>query len=210
MFIVDRRFCQPARLLVIFAALAVLPLGAEPPEAPAEKAEAPHPAPVVAAENRESAAASGASTPASAPRLSADEAASRARLLHSALHGALQVMHRDFFRRGDSKIIPSGALVDVFKSIEQEWGVALRWLAPDETIMNDEHAPRDEFERRALKALAGREKELVAEEKDVLRYAGAVVLQNDCLKCHIPNRKSLEDRFSALSITIPLAPPAAR
>ena len=36
------------------------------------------------------------------------------------------------------------------------------------------------------------------------QYAGKVVLGNSCLKCHVPDRTSLEDRKAALVITMPL------
>ncbi len=183
--------------------LASLASSAEP-EPPSVKEISPSPA-------GEKEKASSPSPTALAP-IGKDEAIARGRLLHLALHGALQVMHRDFFRRGESKTIPSESLVDVFKEMENDFSVALRWLAPDETIMNEDHAPQDDFDRRALKALAAGEKEFVSEEKGMLRFAGPVVLHNDCLKCHVPNRKSLENRFSALSISIPVikSPSAVR
>jgi len=133
------------------------------------------------------------------------EARVRARLLHAALDGALRVMHRDFFRKGgDSKIIPSQSLEDVFRGMEKTHGVTLRWLAAEETVMNEVHRAADAFQKRALKALAGGEKEISSVESGVLRYAGVIVLQNQCLKCHVPQRTSLEDRFSALEISMPV------
>jgi Protein of unknown function (DUF3365) len=133
-----------------------------------------------------------------------EEATARARLLHAAFDGVLRVMHRDFFRKGESKAIPSESLKDVFKTMAEENGVALRWLASEETIMNVDNKAQDEFDEKALKAVKSGGKEFSAVEKDTLRYAGVIVLQNQCLKCHVPERKTLEDRFAALEISMPV------
>ena len=135
-----------------------------------------------------------------------EEATARARLLHGAIDGALRVMHRDFFRKGDNKAIPSESLQDVFKTLAEEQGVTLRWLASEETIMNVDHKARDEFQKKALTAMAAGEREYRSVEKDTLRFAGTIVLQNQCLKCHVPDRKSLEDRYAALEIVVPVKP----
>lgn len=138
------------------------------------------------------------------------EAKVRAQLLHAAISGSLQVMHRDFFRKGASKAIPSESLNDVFKTIAGEQGVTMRWLATDETVMNRDNLSKDEFGKQAMKSITEGEKEVVAVENGTLRFAGAITLQNECLKCHVPDRKSLEDRFAALEISMPVAakPPA--
>ena len=134
------------------------------------------------------------------------EAKARAQLLHAAFDGALRIMHRDFFRKGDSKAIPSESLKDVFKTMAEEQGVSIRWLASEETVMNVNNKPEDEFQKRALKAITGGEKEVTAVEKDRFRYAGVIVLQNQCLKCHVPDRTNLNDRFAALEITMQVKP----
>ena len=135
-----------------------------------------------------------------------EEATERARLLHAAFNGTLRIMHRDFFRKGDSKAIPSESLRDVFKTMAEENGVSIRWLASEETIMNVDNKARDAFDAEALKAVMSGGKEYSAVEKDTLRYAGVIVLQNQCLKCHVADRKSLEDRFAALEISLPVRP----
>ena len=66
--------------------------------------------------------------------------------------------------------------------------------------------PEDDFQKRALRAITGGEKEVSAVEKDMFRYAGVIVLQNQCLKCHVPERTSLNDRFAALEITMQVKP----
>ena len=140
----------------------------------------------------------------------AEEATERARLLHAAFSGTLRIMHRDFFRKGDVRAIPSESLKDVFKTLGEENGVAIRWLASEETMMNVDNKARDEFDEKALKAVMSGSKEYSAVEKDTLRYAGVIVLQNQCLKCHVADRKSLEDRYAALEISIPVKPAAAK
>lgn len=121
----------------------------------------------------------------------------------------MEVMHRDFFRKNESRAIPSASLEDVFRNMEQEWGITLRWLAADATVLNAEHTPRDEFQKAALLKITKGEKEVMAVENGTLRFAGSIVLRNECLKCHVRNRQSLEDRFAALEIRMAIqgAPP---
>lgn len=135
------------------------------------------------------------------------EARARAQLLHAAIHGSLRIMHRDFFHQGDSKAIPSESLKDVFKAMEEEWHVTIRWLASDETVMNVDNKAKDDFQRKALVAVKSGEKEMTAVENGTFRFAGVIPLQNQCLKCHSPDRTSLEDRFAALEISMRVRPP---
>jgi len=132
------------------------------------------------------------------------EARGRARLLHEVLHGALQVMHRDFFDEDERDVIPSASLEDVFEVLEEQHAVELRWLGVNARVMDSDHKPRDEFEEAAVRALAKGEHEFEAVEDGRLRYAGAIELHNQCLKCHVPNRTSLEDRAAGLLIYLPL------
>jgi Protein of unknown function (DUF3365) len=132
------------------------------------------------------------------------EAKVRAQLLHATIQGTLSVMHRDFFRKGDNRAIPSESLTDVFKTLADDWQVRVRWLASDETIMNVDNKASDDFQKRAMAAITGGAKEVAEVEKGVLRFAGSIPLQNQCLKCHAPDRKSLEDRFAALEISLPV------
>lgn len=146
------------------------------------------------------------------PLPSPAEARVRAQLVHASIDGALRVMHRDFFRKGESKAIPSDSLRDVFKNLSADWGLSVRWLASDDTVQNKENRAVDGFGERALKAITGGEKEFSEVEGGQLRFAGVIVLQNQCLKCHVPNRKSLEERFAALEVSMPVqaAPAAAK
>lgn len=134
------------------------------------------------------------------------EALGRARWLHEAIHGSLQVMHRDFFGDGDEDIglsLPSQSLEDVFKEMSRSWSVEIRWLGVNATH-NDDHLPINRFEEEAVEAFLEGKTEYSKTQDNQLRYAGAITLHNQCLKCHVPNRASMENRLAALSITMPL------
>lgn len=131
------------------------------------------------------------------------EARLRSQLLHEVVHGALQVMHRDFFKEEERSKIPSESLEDVFEEMEKTWRVKIRWLAVDAKAMNVDHRPEDAFERKAVAAITAGEEFVEAEEGDLFRYAGVIPLGNRCLKCHVPDRTSLEERKAAVVITMP-------
>jgi len=137
-----------------------------------------------------------------------DEARGRAKWLHEVIHGSLQVMHRDFFGDGDEDgglSLPSQSLDDVFREMERSWQVEIRWLGVNAGKGKD-HEPRDPFEEAAARALAKGAPEHEAVEGDRYRFVGAIRLQNQCLKCHVPYRKSLEDRVAGLAISFPMRP----
>jgi hypothetical protein len=130
------------------------------------------------------------------------EARGRAKLLHETLHGALQVMHRDFFREDEKMPIPSQSLEDVFKEVERTQQVKLRWLAVNTDAMNVDHKPKSDFEKQAVKALASGEEFYESTQGDY-QYAGKIRLSASCLGCHLPSRGSNKDRAAALVISIP-------
>lgn len=133
------------------------------------------------------------------------EAAGRARWLHETIHGSLQVMHRDFFGDGEdnSLSIPSQSLEDVFKEMARSWSVDIRWLGGNAT-QDEEHEPQDDFEKEAVKALISGKEEYTRVEGDKFRYVGAITLHNQCLKCHVPFRASMENRVAGIAITMPI------
>jgi hypothetical protein len=131
------------------------------------------------------------------------EARKRARLLHETLHGALQVMHRDFFRDDEGSAIPSRSLEDVFTGLVDRFDVELRWLAVNADAMSIDHSPQTDFERKAVKALAAGKQEFETSEGNLYRYAGSIRLSSQCLKCHAPRRTSTEDRAAGLVISMP-------
>lgn len=133
------------------------------------------------------------------------QARARARILHETIHGALQVMHRDLFREDEKLTIPSQSLEDVFKELHRSHDVEARWLAVNTEAMNVDHRAQTDFEKDAVKALATGETEFESTDDRIYRYAGAIRLSSQCLKCHLPNRTSTEDRAAGLVISIPLS-----
>lgn len=138
-----------------------------------------------------------------APPATVEEARARARLLLEAFHGALQVMHRDFFDEDAvEQSLPSQSLDDVFSEMERSHSVKVRWLGVNAN-KGKNHLPINRFEEAAVEALLAGKGEHESVEGRRYRFAGAIRLQNECLKCHVPNRTTLEDRLAALSITMP-------
>jgi hypothetical protein len=138
------------------------------------------------------------------------EARLRARLLHETIHGSLQVMHRDFFKEGEHLPIPSESLEDVFSELWKTWKVEVKWIAVTAQAMNVDHRARTDFEKQAVKTISEGREMAEAMEGATYRYAGAITLGNRCLKCHVPDRSSLEDRKAALVISMPLKLEPAR
>lgn len=139
------------------------------------------------------------------PPITVEEARGRAQLLHETIHGALQVMHRDFFREDENLTIPSRSLDDVFRELARGHAVQARWLAVNTEAMNVDHKPRTEFETNAIEALASGKDSFEASDERIYRRAGAIRLSSQCLKCHAPSRTDTKDRAAALVISMPLA-----
>ena len=93
---------------------------------------------------------------------------------------------------------------EVFADVERQQGIQLRWLAVEGQAMNTDHKPRDEFEHAAVKALAAGKPSYEHIENGEYRRVGPITLSNQCLKCHVPDRKSTEDRTAGLIIAIPV------
>ncbi|MBP6785563.1 MAG: hypothetical protein KA152_17345 [Verrucomicrobiales bacterium] len=132
-----------------------------------------------------------------------EEARGRARWLHEGFRGALLVMHRDFFEENDPGALPSQSLDDVFDEMARSWSVEINWLGINATKGVD-HYPNDRFEEAAAAALESGKTEYEVVENGQYRYVGVIPMQNQCLKCHVRNRTSLEDRLAGLSISFPL------
>ena len=134
-----------------------------------------------------------------------EEAKIRAQILHDTIHATLQLVHRDFFDPSQMDIIPSSTFEEVFEEIEKKWAIEIRWLGVEGKTMSVDHKPRDKFEAKAVEALAKGGKEFTSMEGRVFRRAAPIVLHNACLKCHVPNRTSLEDRVAGLVISMEVA-----
>lgn len=132
------------------------------------------------------------------------EARVRARILHETVHGALQVIHRDFFEEEESRVIPSHSLEDVFKELERSQGIKVRWLAVNARAMNVDNEPRTEFEKQAVKVLSAGKDEFEQVTDKEYQFTGSIRLASQCLKCHLPMRKSNEARVAGLVISMPL------
>lgn len=144
--------------------------------------------------------------PVSAPLPSAKEARQQADVLHEAVHAALQVVHHEYYREDEGLTIPAATLKKVFQELESRKKIKLHWLAVDAKAMNSDHLPQDEFERDAVTALAAGNEAHEIVDGGVYRHAGPITLTSECLKCHLPNRKSNQNRLAGLVIEIPLAP----
>jgi hypothetical protein len=135
---------------------------------------------------------------------SVTEARARARLLHETIRGTLQVVHRDLFDEDETHAIPSASLEDVFDELAHSYQVKLKWLNVETDPINVDHLPSDDFERAAVKALKAGKPRHEAVEHDRYRFAGSIRLASQCLKCHVKQRASTEDRTAGLLISMPL------
>ncbi len=132
------------------------------------------------------------------------EARGRAKLLHATIHGALQVVHRDFFREGEKQPIPSQSLEVVFKELARTENVQVGWLAINTEAMNVDHKAKSDFEKQAVKVLRSGKTYFESITTDSYQYVGAIRLSAQCVKCHVPSRSSNKDRTAGLKITMPL------
>ena len=94
---------------------------------------------------------------------------------------------------------------DVFKALKTEQHVRLRWLAVDGLAMNTDHLPQDSFETEAVKSLKSGKPFHEQSENGLYRRAAPITLSSHCLKCHMPDRKSTNDRTAGLIIAIPVS-----
>lgn len=133
------------------------------------------------------------------------EAQGRARMLYEAIHGTLQVIHRDYFGDDEELDLPSQSLEDVFKELERTNHVRLHWLVVNGKVMDTDHEAENRFEEKVVEEFDKNGKyTLEAMQGDTYRFAGRIRLRNSCLKCHVPKRESLEERAAALVISIKL------
>ncbi|MCA8997139.1 MAG: DUF3365 domain-containing protein [Planctomycetaceae bacterium] len=134
-----------------------------------------------------------------------DEARRQAEVLHTAMASALRVVHDRYFREDDGLPIPAGVLREVFRELEDKQQVRIRWLAVEGQPMNTDHIARDDFEKAAAMALKNKKAFYEETADGTFRRAMPITLENHCLKCHVPNRKSLEDRTAGLIVQMKVA-----
>ena len=133
------------------------------------------------------------------------EAREQARLLHEALHSTLLIVHRKYYREDEKLPIPSSVLDDVFEEIQRKRKIEFRWISVNAEAMNIDHEPKTEFEKQAADVLSSGKKEFEQVEKGTYRHAGVICLPSQCLKCHMPNRRSSATRFAGLIISLPVS-----
>ncbi len=139
-----------------------------------------------------------------APTTTVREARRQAEILHSTLHSSLRVIHDRYYKEDEGLPIPAAILGEVFRDVEAEQNVKLRWLAIEGLAMNSDHKPADEFERQAAGKLKAGERSHEITGDGVYRRAAPITLSSHCLKCHMPDRKSTRDRVAGLIIAIPV------
>ncbi|WP_417387245.1 c-type heme family protein [Gimesia sp.] len=133
-----------------------------------------------------------------------DAAREQARLLHEALHSTLLIVHQKYYREDEKLPIPSSVLDEVFEHLQETRDIKFRWISVNAEAMNIDHEPQTEFEKQAAKAIADGKTEYEQVEKGVYRHAGMICLPSQCLKCHMPNRRSTATRFAGLVISLPV------
>ncbi len=141
---------------------------------------------------------------AEAARPSLQEARRQAEILHTAVHSTLHAVHHRFYRLDEGLPIPAAVLQETFAELEKEQHVKLRWLAVEGQAMNADNKAKGAFEDAAVAALKSGKKEFEQVEEGVYRRAGSIALTNQCLKCHVPDRKNTANRTAGLIISIPI------
>jgi hypothetical protein len=71
--------------------------------------------------------------------------------------------------------------------------------------MNTDHLPQDSFETEAVRLLKSGKPFHEQSENGLYRRAAPIRLSSHCLKCHMPDRKSTNDRTAGLIITVPVS-----
>ena len=137
--------------------------------------------------------------------VSVEAARREAEGMHAIVESLLHAVHDRFYREDEGMPLPAAVFREEFAKVAKKRGVTLRWLAVEGVAMNVDHEPRNDFEKKAKQALSDGAKSFERIDTGVYRRVGAVMLTNHCLKCHIPNRTSLEDRTAGLLIEVPLA-----
>lgn len=138
------------------------------------------------------------------PRSTTQQARRQAEILHTSIHATLQVVHDRYYREDEGLPIPAAIMGNVFKDLEAQQNVRLRWLAVEGQAMNTDHLPQDSFETEAVKSLKSGKEFHELTENGLYRRAAPITLSSHCLKCHLPDRKSTDDRTAGLIIAIPV------
>lgn len=150
-------------------------------------------------------AETGKSDPNAKPQLvTVDEARRQAKLLHTAMHTTLQLVHHRYYREDEGLPIPAAVVDEAFTDIATEHPIKLQWLVVEGQAMNTDHKARSDFEHAAVSALKSGAASHEEVDSGTYRHAGPITLTNHCLKCHVPDRKSTANRTAGLIISIPV------
>ena len=147
----------------------------------------------------------GSQSPAETAESTTQQARRQAEILHTSIHATLQVVHDRYYREDEGLPIPAAILGEVFRELEAAQKVKLRWLAVEGLAMNTDHQPQDTFETEAVKSLKSGKPFHEQSENGLYRRAAPITLSSHCLKCHMPDRKSTDDRRAGLMIAIPVS-----
>lgn len=139
------------------------------------------------------------------PPSTTQQARRQSEILHTSIHATLRVVHDRYYREDEGLPIPAAIMGDVFKELETEQNVKLRWLAVEGLAMNTDHLPQDSFETEAVRLLKSGKPFHEQSENGLYRRAAPIRLSSHCLKCHMPDRKSTNDRTAGLIITVPVS-----
>lgn len=143
-------------------------------------------------------------TQAAVVRVSVAEARRQAEILHTTVHASLQFVHHRLYREDEGLPLPAAVMREMFAELEAEQAVKLRWLVVEGQAMNTDHVAKDQFERDAVAALMKGDPAYEQVVDGVYRRAGPITLGNVCLKCHVPDRKTTDDRMAGLIVAIPV------
>lgn len=135
---------------------------------------------------------------------SVEEARARAILLHDTFETILHEVHQEYYQEDENLTLPAAAIKSVFRKLGKRHHVRFRWLAVEGEPMNIEHTASTPFEQEAVRALTKGETAYEQIGDGEYLRAGRITLTSECLKCHVPNRKSTEDRAAGLIISLPL------
>lgn len=129
----------------------------------------------------------------------------RARLMHQVYEATLDVMHQRYFHE-DRSMVPARAMEDIFKEMTRQTDMTARWISVNTEPMSVHHAPANDFEKLAAKAIAEGKPEFEQVEDGVYRRAGPIPLAAGCVGCHagVFAAQSKAPKYAGLIIGIPM------
>jgi len=134
-------------------------------------------------------------------RLTLEEARQRVALLDDAYHLLLEEVHHAYPVKSGRPVAAT-----VIRRLQQRMGELgwprSRFLAVNGVLMNLDHLPKDEFERRVVVAMKSGSRHVEQVERGTLRAATFVSLGGSCFSCHWSEGDMAST--AAISWTLPL------